>query len=520
MIETSFNNTQLTVLLASLLFVVLSIIAQVNGRFRLSLILLIIGGFGINCFMALLDPFLNDWDERFHALVAKNVMENPLRPILFTEHPLPYDYKNWTDNEIWMHKQPLFLWQIAFCFKLFGVNEFVLRMPNIIMGTILIPVLYRMGKILFNQEAGYISALLFAMSIYHLEMIAGIEGTEHNTFAFIFYVTLCLWSWLEYTFSGKKFWLLAMGIFAGFAVLNKWLTGLWVFGGWGLFILFDSERRYQLKSYIELAVSLIIAVLVFIPWQFYTRIKYPVESKYEIDYNSRHIFEVLEGHGGSSWFYFQKLPLQYGEYFVWIIPIAFIAFIIFSKNRLVASSILINVGVVFFFFSVIVQTKLNQYTIMVFSVVFLALGIFFQHFLSFTKIILPKYSQILIALLLMGISFLAFNLNKIERNHTAEKSNYYGIPKYRENKIFNTELYKKIPDILGGEKYVIFNCKPFENVDLSFYTGYRGYPYFPDSITIANLKLTGNRVAVFNKDYLPDYILNDTEIFIIQSAWQ
>ena len=31
-----------------------------------------------------LDAFLHDWDERFHALVAKNMMTEPFKPMLRT----------------------------------------------------------------------------------------------------------------------------------------------------------------------------------------------------------------------------------------------------------------------------------------------------------------------------------------------------------------------------------------------------------------------------------------------------
>ncbi len=38
---------------------------------------------------------LHDWDERYHALVAKNMIEQPFKPMLYKNPVLPYDYKDW-----------------------------------------------------------------------------------------------------------------------------------------------------------------------------------------------------------------------------------------------------------------------------------------------------------------------------------------------------------------------------------------------------------------------------------------
>lgn len=78
--------------------------ANYNGR--LSVLLLIAGAFLLRISVSL-DPFLHKWDERYHALVAKNLSGDLLTPKLYPEAPLAYDYKSWSDNYIWLHKQPL-----------------------------------------------------------------------------------------------------------------------------------------------------------------------------------------------------------------------------------------------------------------------------------------------------------------------------------------------------------------------------------------------------------------------------
>ncbi|PCH69138.1 MAG: hypothetical protein COC01_02295, partial [Bacteroidetes bacterium] len=158
----------------------LSLIAHQKDKNKLSIILLLVGAFGIRMFMASLDPFLHLWDEKFHALVAKNMLSNPFEPMLYTDPVMPYDFKSWVSNHIWLHKQPFFLWQIALCFKLFGVNEFVLRIPSVLMSTLQVYFIYRIGKISLNKNIGYYAAFLFCLSNYFIEMVSGSIIMDHN----------------------------------------------------------------------------------------------------------------------------------------------------------------------------------------------------------------------------------------------------------------------------------------------------------------------------------------------------
>ena len=64
---------------------------------KTSLWLIILSAFLLRLLLSALDPFLHNWDERFHVLVAKNMMQ------------FPFNYTDWSSNNIWLHKQPLFL---------------------------------------------------------------------------------------------------------------------------------------------------------------------------------------------------------------------------------------------------------------------------------------------------------------------------------------------------------------------------------------------------------------------------
>ncbi len=117
-------------LIGSLFFLVGSYVGWRQQRPAQALLLLMGAAFLLRLTMIGLDPFLHDWDERYHALVARNLMDAPLRPMLRAIPALPYNYKAWCCNHVWLHKQPLFLWQMALAMKVFGTNVVALRLPS------------------------------------------------------------------------------------------------------------------------------------------------------------------------------------------------------------------------------------------------------------------------------------------------------------------------------------------------------------------------------------------------------
>src|SRR5437016_2816679 len=84
------------ILLAAVGIFIVSIFLCSVEKYKWSLAALVLGSLLLNIFAIHLDPFLNSWDERFHALVAKNLSAHPFQPMLYANPVLPFDYKNWT----------------------------------------------------------------------------------------------------------------------------------------------------------------------------------------------------------------------------------------------------------------------------------------------------------------------------------------------------------------------------------------------------------------------------------------
>ena len=135
--------------------------------------------------------YIHDWDERFHALVAKNMMAHPFRPTLIAHPVLDYNVADWANNHVWVHKQPVFLWQMALSMNLFGVSPFAVRLPSAILGVFMIYFVYDIGrKWLKRDDVAYIGAFLATFSYYALELTSGWRSLEHNDLVFTVYMTV------------------------------------------------------------------------------------------------------------------------------------------------------------------------------------------------------------------------------------------------------------------------------------------------------------------------------------------
>lgn len=487
-------------------------------KIKYSILFLFLGSFALAYFMIHLDPFLILWDEQYHALVAKNMSEHPFKPMLYKNPILGYDYNDWSNNHIWLHKQPLFLWQMAASIKLFGTTEFAVRFPSMMMHAIMSLFIYKIGKLIANERIGFYGALFFASAYYPLEMAAGKYASDHNDTAFTFYVTASFWAWFEYQSSQKKYWIIVIGVCSGFAVLVKWLPGLLIYLAWFACIVYSNQTRKSLNSYIPFLKSIAISVLVFIPWQVYKSIRFPIESSIEFEGYSRHFFEPLDGHGGNAWFHFHSLKTLYGQGDLVPYLIVFGFAILFFKKintPIFKIVVLISVVSVYTFFT-IAKTKMPAYCFIVSPFIFLGLSTLYD--VSFNaiskKIKIKLRAKFLNGILLMLICFSLIDFSEIRHYHTNWKPQDN---KNRNLELKQMEIIKNIQQLIPDDRFVVFNSSVRLNghIPIMFYTNNIAYNFIPDESQIKFVKEKGYNVAVLNIGILPNYIMQDTSIIKI-----
>jgi len=510
-IQTQFSNQQVAWIICAFAFGIISYFLFQQEKYKYSILFLFLAGLILRILAAGLDPFLWTWDEQYHALVAKNMVLYPFKPMLITNPVLDFDFRNWQENHIWLHKQPFFLWQIALFFKLFGTNEFILRLPSVIMMSLMILLIYRIGRLTSTRAIGWYGAFIYSFTFYFVEFTSGWKFTDHNDAAFIFYITLSIWTWVEYIHSHKRYWLLLTGLFAGIAILNKWLVGLLVYSGWSISIFFCSAKSEWIRQHKKLSIALVVTILTVIPWQIFTLITYPAEALYEFQYNSIHFFTPLEGHNEPRYYHFYLLSEQYGGFLVTFLILPGLYYFFKSMQNKVFNVGFLTFLILTYLFFTLSSTKMPMYCAIVSPVIFLGLGAILDKGAGKLREFIPSRGYIwILCLLLSSFAYYILDINRMDVIH----SDRYA---YWKNKRINAVIDKHVAGKLPTDDWVVFNCGEHNAVMFMFYSGATAYDYYPDAGQYNMLKSKGIKMATFSDDNIPYFLKNDPNVRKIYS---
>lgn len=511
-----FHSDKTVFFLTGFCLLCFSIISFLYNKERLTIALLITSAFFVYGFAALYYPYLNIWDERFHALVGKNLMNHPLMPTLYDDPVVNMVYNdNWARYNIWVHKQPLFMWQIALSFKLFGINEFTMRLPNILLGTLMIYAAYRSGTILKNKTVGYITAVLMVTSSHLMQIVSGRLGLDQNDFSFVSYISLSIWSWLEYENTKKKYWIILIGLFSGCALLCKWLVGLLVYLCWGTFSAW--ENKLKIKNYKNIVIALAVTAAVFVPWQIFILLWYPNEAIASFKFNVDHFTTASDGHNGSLLYHIDLIGNHYGTWVPYIIIPALILFCLRSNNKKITASLVIGVVFVYLFFS-LATTKMPCFTTVVALPVFISLAFLTDYVLQLFEEKVEWFSGFRKSILFVSLFFLFFvRIGFITYLHLG----YFpglGDEKYFYNTFsHNKNIFQKLK---LPSNTVVFNVPGKHYVEGMFYTNLPMYNIIPTKEQFFDLKQKNRIVAIFHTENnnIPDYLINDKRAIILNDT--
>ncbi len=158
-------------------------------------------------------PFLGavhlfDWDEINFAESAREML-------------LTQEYFQVQINYMpFWEKPPLFIWMQAFSMKIFGLNEFAARFPNVICGVLTLLLIYHLGSNHFNERTGWYWVLAYAGSMTpQLYFKTGIIDPFFNLFIFLSIVMIAQAAMLDKK-KRKGIYFLG-GLFLGLALLTK-----------------------------------------------------------------------------------------------------------------------------------------------------------------------------------------------------------------------------------------------------------------------------------------------------------
>ena len=461
---------------------------QKQGQYRSAIALMILSGLGLYFYVSA-DFFLHFWDERYHALVAKNLINHPLVPTLYDNPVLPYDYRNWSTNHVWMHKQPLPLWGIAGSMWLFGINEIALRLPSIILASTAIYLIFSVGSYLFDRKVGYLAAFLASINGLLITLVGGRTATDHVDVFFMFFILLAIYLSIQYIKKEQTIYSFLIGVSIGFAILSKWLPALIVLPIWVL-LVWDSEK-FNLKTIlVQFVIILITLTAIFLPWQLYTFSVFPKESIWESSHNIKHLHESLDGHSTSIFFFFNRIRVNYGEYIY--LPLAWFVWKVLkdSKNKK-RLAVLIWFMIPFLFFS-IAKTRMQAYILFTAPALFFMVAEFF--------FLLVRYKNERRFKWIFSIILALFVLLPIR--YSIERLTIFELKDRNPKWVMDLRDLKK-ENIENG---ILFNYD--HPIEAMFYTDLTVYPNIPKKKTITKLSHQGYKIIVNDDGNIPYDIYN------------
>ena len=168
-------------------------------------------------------------------------------------------YSKFLDLSYYDHP-PLIGYIIKLFTDIFGINEFVVRLPSVIIFVLTSWLFYLCVKKLFNEKIAFIGAAL--LNVLPVFSFLGAVVTIPDSPLSLFWM-LSFYLFINIIETGqKKYWYL-MGITIGFAFLSKY-TAVMIYPSIILFLICSKEHRFWLARK-ELYLSMVISFIIFLP---------------------------------------------------------------------------------------------------------------------------------------------------------------------------------------------------------------------------------------------------------------
>lgn len=450
-----------------------------QNDFKKALFIIVLLALGLRI-LAAKDPYLHDWDERYHALVAKNLIHHPLQPTLH-EHPvLAYNNDNWVGSNIWLAKPSFPLWLMAGSIATFGNNLIAVRLPSILLGIMAVWLTYLIGRKLFDERVGLMAAFFHAINGTVIELIGGRISSDHVETCFIVMVELGVYfAVLNLDNQARLRNTFLAGVFMGLAFLSKWYPAFIVAPIWLSF--FSGQEKFSLLSFFKHILTLLVGfALVALPWTFYMFTAYPNEIN-TILFNALSAYSAtVESHNAPFYYYFHKLMVMYGELIYVVIGFAFYAAFNADK-RFIFKGLLVWIFLPLLIFS-FADTKRFTYILISAPALFLLSGWCWFYVRDFYLQSRQKWLSATFLLALITLPVIQMT-DRVKLFASAEsKPAFYNIPLSELSQL--------------TEKTIVFGTDDY--VEMMFHTPvYAAYREIPSQVEMQALEQKGYQVLVF-----------------------
>lgn len=413
--------------------------------------------------MAADHAYIGQWDEAYHALVAKNLVAHPLEPRLYEVKAIPADDREWTKAGVWLHKPPLPLWLMAAGIRTFGRGELPFRVPAVLLDTLAILLVFLLARALFDDDSAAVAAALaYAVNPLMIRLVSGTVPDDSVHVINTFFITLS-----AYLFVKKRPFLAGLSVGLG----TLCLSGIALLG-------FAAPLPLLWKGRAKLAWHHALAgfLLAAVPWPLYAMSRWPELYRHESSLQLNHLLHAVEGHAHAWWWYLKIFPVHYA----WA-ALPAVAALAYAWKRKEARVPLLWLALPYVFFSAI-ATKLYSYPCAAVPAVCLLLGLGASALLREGPLARGAVALVLIA--------------AVAPRLRAD----YSIPVW--STVYDYAALRNVALKIGKEpgNKIVLNVKDDKSPQVMFYSGVPAYPDAPTPALMKDLKARGYRVFVLQAE--------------------
>lgn len=221
------------------------------------------------------------------------------------------------NGELYSQKPPLLFWTMCLAAMLRGeLDEVAVRLPAAVSGVLVLPVIFGIGRRLFNRRTGWIAAVVFGTCINIMLQ----ARTAQIDMLLVLCVTLAMYGWVRGYSAGRPIWYFGFFAAAGMATLAKGPVGLLppllsIFA----FVMVSGER-VELRR-MKLLAGLGLWALVVLAWLL------PASLRAGPDYLQQILFKQNLARYAQPWghlrpwyYYLEVLPAQFFPWFFPLVP--------------------------------------------------------------------------------------------------------------------------------------------------------------------------------------------------------
>ncbi|MGO8803888.1 phospholipid carrier-dependent glycosyltransferase [Candidatus Binatus sp.] len=249
-------------------------------------------------------PALWEPDEGRYAEIAREM-------VISGDYVTPRD-----DFELYFEKPPLVYWAEAASIKIFGVNEFAVRLPAALFSIGQVVVTAALAEMMLGASAGLFAALALALS----PLFFGFARFATLDPALAFFLTAALAAFYvaarnePFSRPSARRWMLTSAAMLALGTLAKGPIAL-ILGGAIALAWMASEGRLRQITQMPLVWCFIIYAAIVVPWFVLAEARNPGFMHFFIVHEHLERYVASSEHGWGPWFF---IPIVIGGTWPWI----------------------------------------------------------------------------------------------------------------------------------------------------------------------------------------------------------